>query len=153
MKVKIETDCNISENEVIIRCNSLNDDILRLQNLINGSDANMKSPVFYKNEKEYYLPLEKILFFETDSGIVNAHTVNDLYFVKNKLYELEEILPGFFARVSKSTILNTHAVYSVTKNITSSSIVEFENTHKQVYVSRYYYKPLQEKLKEKRLSL
>ncbi|MBD5135588.1 MAG: LytTR family transcriptional regulator [Lachnospiraceae bacterium] len=153
MKIKIETDCNISENEIIIRCNSINDDIIRLQSLINNTYNNLNQPVFYKNEKEYYIPLEKILFFETNNGIVNAHTTNELYLVKNKLYELEEILPGFFTRVSKSTILNTHAVYSITRNITSSSIVEFENTHKQVYVSRYYYKPLQEKLKEKRLSL
>lgn len=153
MKIKIETDCNISENEIIIKCNSINDEIIRLQSLINDTYKHLKPPVFYKNEKEFYIPLEKILFFETDNGCVNAHTKNELYMVKNKLYELEEILPGFFTRVSKSTILNTHAVYSITRNITSSSIVEFENTYKQVYVSRYYYKSLQEKLKEKRLSL
>ena len=67
-----------------------------------------------------------------------------------KLYELEEFLPGYFMRVSKSTILNTNHIYSITRSISSSSKVEFQNTHKQVYVSRYYYKPLKIKLLEKR---
>lgn len=53
-------------------------------------------------------------------------------------------------RVSKSTILNTNHIYSITRRISSSSKIEFQNTHKQVYVSRYYYKPLKIKLLEKR---
>lgn len=152
MKVRIETDAAIPEDEIIIKCNSITEEILKLQNIINSESASQKQLVFYRNEKDFYLPLNKILFFETDNGCVNAHTEKEMYLVKYKLYELEEILPGSFARVSKSTILNTNAVYSITRNITSSSIVEFENSHKQVYVSRNYYKPLQAKLKEKRLS-
>ena len=69
----------------------------------------------------------------------------------NCLYELEELLPGQFMRVSKSAILNTSHVYSITKNLSSSSVVQFRNTHKQVYVSRMYYKPLKCKLEEKRI--
>ena len=73
------------------------------------------------------------------------------YQTKYKLYELEDILPGFFMRVSKSTILNTNHIYSINRNLTASSVVAFSDTHKQVYVSRYYYKPLISKLEEKRL--
>lgn len=95
--------------------------------------------------------MNDILFFETaDSGVV-AHTGNDLYEARYKLYELEEILPGFFMRVSKSTILNTTHIFSINRNLTASSVVAFENTHKKVYVSRYYYKPLIRKLEERRL--
>ena len=75
------------------------------------------------------------------------------YQVKYKLYELEELLPRFFMRVSKSAILNTNHIYSINRNLTASSVVAFLNTHKQVYVSRYYYKPLISKLEEKRLHL
>ena len=73
-----------------------------------------------------------------------------VYEVKYKLYELEGILPNNFMRVSKSTILNVNYIYSITRNLTSSSLVEFKNTHKKVYVSRYYYKPLKIKLSEMR---
>lgn len=77
--------------------------------------------------------------------------VKEIYQTRYKLYELEELLPGQFMRVSKSAILNTSHVYSITKNLSSSSVVQFRNTHKQVYVSRMYYKPLKCKLEEKRI--
>lgn len=153
MKVRIEIDSDVQNTEVVIRCNSLNEDINKLQSYITNLENNAKQIVFYQDNKEYYLPLSKVLFFETNSGVLNAHTINDIYQVKYKLYELEDILPGSFARVSKSTILNTKAIYSITRNLTSASIVEFENTHKTVFVSRSYYKPLKEKLEGKRLEV
>lgn len=82
--------------------------------------------------------------------MIYAHTLNEVYQVKYKLYELEEILPQNFIRISKSTILNINHIYSITRNITSASLVEFKNTHKKVYVSRGYYKVLKLKLLEKR---
>ena len=99
---------------------------------------------------EYYLSPESVLFFETSGNIINAHTQSDLYQVKNRLYELEEILPHSFIRVSKSTILNVSHIYSLEKNITSSSIVRFNGSHKQVYVSRNYYKVLKQRIDETR---
>ena len=82
--------------------------------------------------------------------MIFAHTGDEMYQVKYRLYELEEFLPGHFMRISKSTILNTNKVYSIQRNLTASSVVEFQNTHKQVFVSRYYYRPLKNKLEEKR---
>ena len=95
--------------------------------------------------------MNDLLFFETADHGVAAHTGNDMYEAGYKLYELEEILLGFFMRVSKSTILNTSHIFSINRNLTASSVVAFENTHKKVYVSRYYYKPLISKLEERRL--
>lgn len=71
-------------------------------------------------------------------------------YIKYRLYELEEILPKYFVRVSKSTILNVNQVYSIDKNITSSSIIKFSKSYKQVYVSRNYYKILKQRLEERR---
>ena len=88
---------------------------------------------------------------ETDGNAIQVHTRDDIYQTRYKLYELEELLPGQFMRVSKSAIMNTSHVYSITKNLSSSSVVQFRDTHKQVYVSRMYYKPLKCKLEEKRI--
>ena len=79
-----------------------------------------------------------------------AHTAKEVFETRSKLYELEEVLPASFMRVAKSTILNVNHVYSITRNLTASSEVEFKNTHKKVYVSRNYYKALIAKLEEKR---
>ena len=43
---------------------------------------------------------------------------------------------------------NIQKVYAITKNITSSSEIEFKDSHKHVFVSRGYFKPLKSKLDE-----
>lgn len=150
MKIRIEVDKEIQEDEVIIRCKQLNDDVSNIQKALTDILSKKAQIIFYKNNSEYYIPLSEILFFETEESSISAHTIDNIYQVKYKLYELEYILPNNFMRVSKSTILNIDYIYSITKNLTSSSIVEFQNTHKKVYVSRHYYKLLKFKLLEKR---
>lgn len=151
MKIKIEIDDSLVENEVLIRCRGLTEEIAAIQRAVSETAGAAQRFTFYRGNTEYYLKLNDILFFETDGGSVNAHTKAEVYQAKYKLYELEDLLPGFFMRVSKSTIINTNHIYSINRNLTASSLVAFTDTHKQVYVSRYYYKPLISKLKEKRL--
>ena len=150
MKIKIEMD-EQAEEEVIIRCRGMTEQIAAIQRAVSEAAGSVQKIVLYKGNTEYYLPMNDILFFETADHGVAAHTGNDMYEAGYKLYELEEILPGFFMRVSKSTILNTSHIFSINRNLTASSVVAFENTHKKVYVSRYYYKPLISKLEERRL--
>lgn len=149
MKVRIEIDETLEDDEVIIRCKELNNTVQKVQQSISNITSYTKL-VFYKNDIEYYLQLNQILFFETSENSVTAHTDKDVYKIKYRLYELEEILPKYFVRVSKSTILNVNQVYSIDKNITSSSIIQFSKSYKQVYVSRNYYKILKQRLEERR---
>lgn len=149
MRIRIEIDSKIAEDEVIIKCREFSEEINNIQKLLEELISNKERITFYRNDTEYYLTFEEILFFETDKNGISAHTIDNIYTVKYKLYELEELLPRYFMRVSKSTILNVNHIYSITHSL-SSSRVEFQNTHKQVYVSRYYYKPLKIKLLEKR---
>ena len=150
MRIRIEVDEQIQENEIIVICNELNEDIRNIQKALSDILSKKKQITFYKENTEYFIPLDDILFFETEESNISAHTINDVYGVKYKLYELEEILPRNFLRVSKSTILNINHIYSITRNLTSASIVEFKHTYKKVFVSRHYYKVLQFKLLEKR---
>ena len=77
---------------------------------------------------------------------VGGKYASDNFEAKYKLYELEEKLPSYFLRISKSTILNTRKLYSITKNLAGASKIEFQGTYKTVYCSRNYYKALKEKL-------
>lgn len=150
MIIRIELDETLAEEEVIIRCRSLSEQVQQIQRAISDANTSGNKMEFVKGECQYFLSLDDILFFETDGGMVAAHTVQDMFQTRLKLYELEEILPGHFMRISKSSILNTNLVYAINRNLTASSVVEFQNTHKQVYVSRNYYKALISKLEEKR---
>ncbi len=151
MKIKIEIDESLSEDEVLIRCRGLTEQVTEIQKAVSEVVNTSKRFVFYRGNTEYYLALEEILFFETDGDGINAHTRDNIYQTKYKLYELEDLLPGCFMRISKSSIVNTNHIYSISRNLTASSVVAFAGTHKQVYVSRYYYKPLVNKLEEKRM--
>lgn len=150
MKLRIEFDDNMQEEEFIIRCRELSPQIIQLKETISESLQKNEVISFYKGETRVYLSFEEILFFETEQNMVFAHTAEDSYEIHHRLYELEELLPSYFMRVSKSTILNTKQIFSIDKNIYASSIVCFRKTHKQVFVSRHYYKPLIEKLEHKR---
>jgi len=150
MKVRIEIEDNLIEDEVIIRCSEITNNIQKIQTAISNVTSTIQKIACFKENKEVYLPLEQILFFETNNNIVDVHTLHDVYGTKYRLYELEELLSQDFIRISKSTIVNSNHIFSVTRNLTSSSLVEFYGTHKQVYVSRYYYKDLRKKINERR---
>ena len=147
MKLRIEISDGLSESEVIIRCGRMDDNVQKIQTYIRNLSATRL--IFYKGQDEFYLPLEEILFFETEGEQVYAHTTNDAYRVKHRLYELEETLPRTFARASKGTIVNTSRIYAINRNLASSSQIRFAGTHKQVYASRHYYMALKEKMKER----
>ncbi len=150
MRVRIEIDDDLIEEEIIIRCRSIDNTIREVQEAISGIMKSIPKLEFFKEDKEFYLELDSILFFETSDNRVDAHTMGEVYQVRYRLYELEEMLPSKFIRISKSTILNIDKVLSITRNLTSFNLVEFYKTHKQVYVSRFYYKNLRQALIERR---
>ena len=149
LKIRIEMFEGVQE-EVVIRCREITPEIIRLQQLLSGDSDRSNQFLLYKGDTEYYLNVNDIIFFETEGNAVMAHTRDDVYETRRKLYELEELLGGRFQRISKSAIVNVDKVYSIKRNVTSSSAIEFQGTHKQIYVSRAYYKVLREKLEEKR---
>lgn len=151
MKIKIEIDEELAEEEIVIYCKELNEDIISIQKRVTDAvNSRMQLGVF-RGEKEYYITVDEILFFETDTSGVLLHTVNAIYETKYRLYELENLLPANFLRISKSAILNTKKIRAINKNITGASEVEFAGSNKRVFVSRNYLKVLMAKLEEKRL--
>lgn len=152
MKLQIEVDAKLAENEVILRCASVDEEVLRMQKVILEQMSKAARLPVRKEATEYYLPVSEILFLETEGNHVVVHTADARYESDYRLYELEALLSSAFIRISKSAIVNTDAVYAVTRNLTGASAVEFRGTNKRTYVSRLYYKPLHDKLEEKRTS-
>ncbi len=150
MNVRVEIDGTIENSEIVIRVRARDGEADRLERAVREALESSREMAVYKEDGVYYLPLPDILFFETEGEAVYAHTADDMYAAKKRLYELEELLPNTFMRVSKSTVLNLSAVSSVTRTFPSACTAQFLCTHKQVYVSRSYYKLLRERLEEKR---
>ena len=100
MKVRIELDDRLADTELVIRVSRIDERIQKIQDALN--EATAPAILFYKENSEYFVDLAEILFFETDGAKIFAHARNDAYEVKLKLYELEELLPRYSCRISKS---------------------------------------------------
>ncbi len=149
MKIHIEMVAGLPEDEILIKCSALSDTIQDIHRAILDAASQAPKLTFYKKNEAYFFPLAAVLFFETGGEAVYAHTGDDVFRIKLRLYELENILPSHFIRVSKSTILNSRHILSITRNLTSASLVQFHNSHKQVFVSRHYYNNLRQRLNER----
>lgn len=146
MKIRIEVINDLAEDEVSIRCGRVDDTIQKIHQFIIEQTQSVKKITFYKQNQEFYFPLEEVLFFETEGEHIYAHTAGDAYRIQYRLYVLEEMLPTTFVRASKSTIVNTIQIHSITRNLTASSLIQFVGSHKHVFVSRYYYKALRQRM-------
>lgn len=151
MKIRIETDDKLNEPEIIIRARDLDDDVMKFQAVVHEALARNRKLSLVKNDKEYFVEPENILFFESVDGTTFAHSRDNLFKVKMRLYELEEILPNSFVRASKSAIIGTRHILSISRNLAGPSLVQFRGSHKQINVSRSYYKLLRDKLNERSL--
>ncbi|MGL5540922.1 MAG: LytTR family DNA-binding domain-containing protein, partial [Erysipelotrichaceae bacterium] len=93
MKIKIEVDSTIQETEVLIRCAALSSEIVKLEKML-AEYANAPSMLaVYSADKEHYLSMDQLLFFESDGDCIMAHTKEHAYECTYRLYELEAMLP------------------------------------------------------------
>lgn len=146
VKIRIEVVRDLAEDEMVIRCGRVDDSIRRIHQYVLEQTQPGEKITFYKENQEFYFPLEEVLFFETEGEHIYAHTAGDAYRIRYRLYELEKLLPNDFVRASKSAIVNARQIYSITRNIAASSLIKFVGSHKQVFVSRYYYAELRRRL-------
>ncbi len=149
MKIRIETDNTLSEPEVLVRCPASDGVAEQIQAEIAMALNQMRRLEVERDRKRYYLSPDVFIFFEAVDGKTFAHTGTDMYEVKQRLYELENVLPTSFIRASKSAIIGTQSILSIRRNLTGPSLVQFRDTHKQINVSRGYYNRLRSKLKER----
>ena len=149
MKIKMEIDPSCDEPEIVLKAPEITEEVEAVYKQLLGRQNKILQLEVEKDNVSYYLKLSEILFFETDSKLVMAHTKNEAFKVNYKLYELEEILGANFMRVAKSTIINLDQIYSLTRPI-SNCEVTFQESYKKVYVSRRYYRAVRTKLDERR---
>ena len=119
MKIRIETDERLEEDEIIIRCRELNEETLELQRQLQSLIKSQATLSVSHGELDYFLKYPEIIFMETDGNRLAVHTKDKIFSTKQKLYELEELLPPYFMRVSKSCILNIKEIRSIHKHLCS----------------------------------
>ena len=107
----------------------------------------MTNLTYYRDDQEFFINSDQILFYETSDSYTYAHTRHHIYRVKCRLYELASILPPNFLRISKSAIININPVLSFATTVGTTGTARFAGTHKRIHVSRQYIKPLRSALR------
>ena len=149
-KVRIEL-VSDKDEEIVIRCKEITPEIEKLKEKleINELSHNRKLLLRLGND-EFVVDISNILYFESESNYVLVHTNSRIYNTNLKLYELESMLPRSFMRVSKSSVINLNKVSWYKRELTGNGFAGFANSTKQVNISRMYFKPFIENLKELR---
>lgn len=143
MKITIEENQNVKENEVIIKCNSSDESIQRIAKMIQMLDHPM---TLQKDGSAFSILPHHIYYFESIDNTVYAYTENDVFQTSYKLYELEERLSNMtFLRVHKNTILNTSKIKSFKATLNGRVEASLKNNEK-IMISRNYVAELKKML-------
>ena len=131
------------QEEVIVKCDKVSDELQKLLNKIKQGKDKLN---VYKNGEIYFLEPDQIFYFESVDQKVFAYSKTDVYEVKSKLYELEAELPiADFMRATKSMILNLNKIKSLTPAFGGRFEALLLNGER-VIISRQYVTVLKERL-------
>ena len=143
MKVTILEKKADEEDELIVRCDYLDESLTKLINQFKTGKGKMN---FYKDSKIVFIEPEEVLYFESVDDTVFAYTKDSVYETKSKLYQLEEELPAStFFRANKAVIVNLDKIDSLAPVFGGRFEAVLENGYK-VVVSRNYLSTLKELL-------
>ena len=148
MRIKIE----IAEDteEIVIRCHEHDERIREIERALDNALKGSGEMALYVGGTEFYVAKSDILFFESEGDKIYAQTSDKRYVAPHKLFELEDSMPSYFVRISKSTIANVKAISSLRREVTGNGEITFKSCEKRAYFSRGYYKKLREKIDEVR---
>jgi len=149
MRVRIEKVNDSEPEEVVIFCRNVTPEVEAVAQQLARIGQNRSVIAFFKGDEQVYLDLREILFFDTDQERVFAHTADEAFETRLRLYEVESLLPGFYVRVSRSTIVNSLHVFSIQKSLTRVYLISFRKSHKTIYGSRMYSSNLLKKMEER----
>ncbi len=143
MKIIIE-ECNpAEEDQIIIRCKKLDENILRL---ISELKQGQKKLAGIKDGNIVMIDPSNVYYFEGVDNKVFLYCKQNVYETKLKLYEIEEEYKNTdFFRASKSVILNVAKIKSISPAYSGRFEAQLFNGE-VVVISRQYVPELKKKL-------
>lgn len=142
MKITIETPKPGEEDEVIIRCAGLDDNMMRLIYALREGEK----LTGYIEDRIVKLSHKDIYYFEAVDHKIFAYTSKETYEIHKKLYEIEQNFEHTdFLRISKSAIVNTSKIAYVKPVFNGRFEAKLKNGEK-VIISRQYVAELKKKI-------
>jgi len=143
MKITINESREVDETEIIIHCQQVDEQILRISASLRAYDQKVTG---VKDSQTFLLNASQLLYIETVDRKTFLYTDDGVYETPLRLYEFEERFPREdFIRVSKSCILNFDKVKSLRGDFGGKLLCTLEN-HENISVSRQYAIVIKKKL-------
>lgn len=135
MKITILEKQPGEEDEIIVKCDYIDENIAKL---LNQFKTGKNKLTFYKDSQIILLEPKEILYFESVDDKVFGYTKDDVYESHLKLYMLEEELPhDDFFRANKAVIVNLNKIQSLSPAFGGRFEAVLKNGYK-VIISRNY---------------
>lgn len=148
MKVSVNIDSIHKETKVTIDCKEVDPSIQEILDFLKGRKLDFL--VGKDGEMQHILKPEEIHYFHTENDGVTAVTIGGSFKLKEKLYELEQLLPSNkFIRISKSSIANLYELSRFEASFNGTLCVHFKSGAKE-YVTRTYVNSIKDALKMNR---
>ncbi|SDS84863.1 transcriptional regulator, LytTR family [Paenibacillaceae bacterium GAS479] len=135
MKVSIEEISKDQEEEILVRCHEVDDEISEIVNKLKTESLILLG---YYGDCVHRIKLSNVYYFEAVDGKVFIYSKDKVYEVKQKLYELEELCKEKHCfRASKSTVLNITKISVIHPTISGRFEAVLDNGER-VVISRQY---------------
>lgn len=143
-KVSIQQIEDNKDEEIIIKCHEINDEVLSLMQKLKDNTPKVDYITGTKGEGIYSIKIKDIYYIEATENKTFIYLKDDFYESKLKLYEIEELVKKYqFFRSSKSIVLNYSKIDFVTPAFNGRFEAKLLNGEK-VIISRQYVKVLKD---------
>ena len=149
MNIELKTNLSKDFKNVTVNIDApeMTDDIKMLVDIIETFSNSKKNLLTYYEGKKYILSIEDVIYFYSENKKNYCKTINGIYQVKEKLYELEQSLKGNFVRISNSCIMNLNYVKCFESSFSGTIEVLFKDDSVQ-YISRKKVKEVLNRISE-----
>lgn len=137
LEIFIDKEC---EERVIVYAHEKTKLTDAITQLVNETDT----LIGYNGKQYVKLSFADIYCFIVEENKVFAVTENERLQLKNRLYQLEEIMPESFVKINQSCIINTVKAERFDASITGTLLVKLKNGYSD-YVSRRNLKKIKER--------
>ena len=142
-KITIEQIGRDRDEEIVIRCHELGDEVTAIINKLKKSETILLGT---KDGETFRIAVKDVCYIESVDNKTFICTEKKVFESRQKLYELEELTYGTkLFRCSKSMILNIGKIRSVAASVNGRFEARLLNSE-TVVISRQYVPALKEKL-------
>lgn len=135
MRVSIEQIEKSHDEQVVIKCYKVNDEVLSIVNFVKSTNSILAG---YIDDRMSQIYLHEIFYVEAVDNRVFAYTKKETYEIKYKLYEFENLyIRKHFFRCSKSLVVNLMKIDNVRPILNGRFSAKLLNGE-EIIISRQY---------------